>query len=111
MIFKKGAEIITSVLEEPFSETREDIGFSPVGLDEPYRVFTAKDPIGFKGRDTNLFGYTLNNPLNLTDISGFCPNKKSENVGGPKSNPQQAEMDNPLPKLPTFSEAFTNSNN
>jgi hypothetical protein len=37
----------------------------------PYRVFTAKDPIGFNGGDTNLFGYVASNPLNKKDPLGL----------------------------------------
>jgi len=33
--------------------------------------WTAKDPIRFKGGDTNLYGYVLNDPVNLTDPSGL----------------------------------------
>ncbi|MCG7940360.1 MAG: PKD domain-containing protein [Candidatus Thiodiazotropha lotti] len=33
--------------------------------------WTAKDPIGFAGGDTNLYGYVLNDPVNLIDIYGF----------------------------------------
>jgi len=33
--------------------------------------WTAKDPIGFSGGDTNLFGYVLNDPVNLIDSSGL----------------------------------------
>ena len=32
--------------------------------------WTAKDPIGFAGGDTNLYGYVLNDPVNLVDPSG-----------------------------------------
>jgi RHS repeat-associated protein len=32
--------------------------------------WTAKDPILFNGGDTNLFGYVLNDPVNLTDPRG-----------------------------------------
>ena len=32
--------------------------------------WTAKDPIGFVGGNTDLFGYVQNDPLNLTDPSG-----------------------------------------
>jgi RHS repeat-associated protein len=33
--------------------------------------WTAKDPVGFAGRDTNLFGYTLNGPVNVVDPVGL----------------------------------------
>jgi len=33
--------------------------------------WTAKDPIRFKGGDTNLYGYVLNDPLNLIDPLGL----------------------------------------
>ena len=32
--------------------------------------WTAKDPIRFEGRDTNLYGYVLNDPLNAIDPKG-----------------------------------------
>ena len=51
--------------------------------------WTAKDPIGFAGGDANLYGYVLNDPVNFVDPLGL--------------------FDNPLPKLPTFSEAFPSS--
>ncbi len=34
--------------------------------------WTAKDPIFFPGRDTNLYGYVLNNPVNLVDPYGLA---------------------------------------
>ena len=33
--------------------------------------WTAKDPIGFDGGDTNLYGYALSNPLNYFDLDGL----------------------------------------
>jgi RHS repeat-associated protein len=33
--------------------------------------WTAKDPIRFKGGDTNLYGYVLNDPVNLVDSLGL----------------------------------------
>ncbi len=33
--------------------------------------WTAKDPIGFDGGDTNLYGYVLNDPVNITDVLGL----------------------------------------
>jgi RHS repeat-associated protein len=35
--------------------------------------WTAKDPIKFKGIDTNLYGYVLNNPLHFIDLDGLIP--------------------------------------
>ena len=36
--------------------------------------WTAKDPIGFNGGDTNLYGYVLNDPLNWVDPNGLEAN-------------------------------------
>jgi RHS repeat-associated protein len=33
--------------------------------------WTAKDPLRFKGGDSNLFGYVENNPVDVTDASGL----------------------------------------
>jgi RHS repeat-associated protein len=35
--------------------------------------WTAKDPILFDGGDTNLYGYVLNDPMNLNDPKGLSP--------------------------------------
>ena len=38
---------------------------------DPYTgKWTAKDPIGFAGGDSNLYGYVLNDPVNLVDSRG-----------------------------------------
>ena len=38
---------------------------------DPYTgKWTAKDPIGFAGGDSNLYGYILNDPVNLVDPRG-----------------------------------------
>ena len=51
--------------------------------------WTAKDPIFFAGGDTDLYGYVLNDPVNNLDPLG---------------------LKNPLPHLPTITEAFPMSN-
>ena len=35
--------------------------------------WTAKDPIGFAGGDTNLYGYVANDPVNFIDRTGQSP--------------------------------------
>jgi RHS repeat-associated protein len=35
--------------------------------------WTAKDPIGFAGKDTNLYGYVFSDPINYIDIRGEGP--------------------------------------
>jgi RHS repeat-associated protein len=35
--------------------------------------WTAKDPIGFDGRDLNLYRYVFNDPINLSDPFGLLP--------------------------------------
>jgi RHS repeat-associated protein len=35
--------------------------------------WTAKDPILFAGGDANLYGYVINDPVNLTDPKGLSP--------------------------------------
>ena len=51
--------------------------------------WTAKDPIFFAGGNTDLYGYVLNDPVNLIDPIG---------------------LENPFPHLPTITEAFPMSN-
>lgn len=35
--------------------------------------WTAKDPIAFAGRDTNMYAYVGNDPANAIDVDGLCP--------------------------------------
>ena len=43
--------------------------------------WTAKDPIGFGGGDTNLFGYVFNDPVNGFDLDGFIETTASLGSG------------------------------
>lgn len=42
--------------------------------------WAVKDPISFSGGDTNLYGYVLSDPLNITDVVGTCPPKLLEDI-------------------------------
>jgi hypothetical protein len=75
---KKEGKIAAAFLDSYSSESREAIGFAPVGLDEPYRVFISEDPIGLKG-GINKFSYVGNNSVNYIDPLGL---KFSWGVGG-----------------------------
>ena len=33
----------------------------------------SQSPIGFAGGDSNLYGYVLNDPVNLVDVLGLLP--------------------------------------
>jgi uncharacterized protein RhaS with RHS repeats len=35
--------------------------------------WTAKDPIGFAGGDSNLYGYVMSDPVNWIDADGLVP--------------------------------------
>ena len=77
-------------------EPHEDIGFLPIGLDEPYRVLTAKDPIGFGGGDTNIYGYVLQDPVNWHDNNGFW------GIGQPSLQPRMdpGQINHPAIQMP-----------
>jgi len=46
------------------------VRFGARDYDARTRRWTAKDPIGFGGGDTNLYAYTMNDPLNFIDPNG-----------------------------------------
>ena len=48
--------------------------------------WTSKDPIRFSGRDTNLYGYVLNDPVNLYDLNGLAPIRPRRSEDGCPAN-------------------------
>ena len=47
--------------------------------------WTSKDPIGFKGGDSNLYGYVLNDPVNLVDPWGLYNDPRLNGKGVPNA--------------------------
>ena len=47
--------------------------------------WTAKDPIGFDGGDTNLYGYVLQDPVDLVDQFGLYIDPRLNGKGVPKA--------------------------
>ncbi len=50
-----------------------DTGLTQFGVrdyDPETGRWTAKDPIGFRGLDSNLYGYVFNDPINAVDLDG-----------------------------------------
>ncbi|WP_333033329.1 MULTISPECIES: RHS repeat-associated core domain-containing protein [unclassified Microcoleus] len=62
--------------------------------------WTAKDPIGFAGGDGNLYGYIVNEPVNLTDPSGLDPNPQVPSPGN-LGLPPLSQPNISLPTPPT----------
>jgi len=58
---------------------------------DPYTgKWMAKDPIGFAGGDSNLYGYVLNDPVNFVDVFGL----DSDNKQFPYNNSNNDPMKN-----------------
>lgn len=86
--------VAQEITYDPFGEVISDSnpGFQPFGFagglyesltglthfgareyDAGLGRWTSVDPIGFGGGDTNLYGYVVQDPVNLMDPSGFYP--------------------------------------
>src|SRR5690606_12982623 len=63
-----------------------DTGLVSFGLrdyDPALGRWTSKDPIGFAGGDTDLYGYVFADPVNLIDPSGLhCPRRRFRRSAG-----------------------------
>jgi RHS repeat-associated protein len=84
-----GATVAGSSATNPYGYTgREDDGtglyyYRARYLDPARQRFVAEDPIGFDAGDVNLYAYTFNNPVNLTDPTGeFVPQLIGCAIGG-----------------------------
>jgi RHS repeat-associated protein len=49
--------------------------------------WTTKDPILFRGRDTNLYNYAFSDPINRVDPTGLAPCPDGPGGGGPGGGP------------------------
>ena len=64
--------------------------------------WTAKDPIGFDGGDSNLYGYVLGDPVNFIDSEGLaksqglCKGKKNLNTEGFNKQSKASELERAL---------------
>jgi len=56
-----------------YDEDTKLIRFGYRDYDSYTGKWTAKDPILFAGGDSNLYGYVLNDPVNLVDVDGLLP--------------------------------------
>ncbi len=63
--------------------------------------WTAKDPIRFTGRDTNFYGYVLNDPINATDPFGLKIRPQTPNQ---RNLPFETRPNGPIMRPPTEQE-------
>ncbi|MBF0635195.1 MAG: hypothetical protein HQK85_11100, partial [Nitrospinae bacterium] len=54
-----------------FDQHTKLVRFGARDYDSEVGRWTSKDPIGFDGGDVNLYGYVVNNPVNLSDSLGL----------------------------------------
>jgi RHS repeat-associated protein len=54
--------------------------------------WTAKDPIRFKGRDTNLYDYSFTDPINFLDLDGRNTTAAGAAIGGSVGGPAGAAI-------------------
>ncbi len=72
--------------------------------------WTSKDPIGFEGGDTNLYGYVVNDPVNWTDPAGLSKGGR-QNIEGsdPLMDPGKINDIKRALKDPNISQARKNA--
>lgn len=56
-----------------YERTNKLVRFGARDYDPEIGRWLSKDPIRFDGKDSNLYGYVLQNPINLFDPSGLSP--------------------------------------
>ena len=55
----------------------------------------SKDPVLFKGKDTNLYGYVLQDPINLIDPKGTWPEWLDDGLCGISGKCDPSDIDSP----------------
>jgi hypothetical protein len=75
--------------------------------------WTSKDPIKFKGRSTNLYGYVLNDPVNWIDLGGYIQVKPGANIKNlsPQIRATFPVIDSYIQSNTPFSEGIITSGN
>jgi RHS repeat-associated protein len=75
--------------------------------------WTSKDPIKFKGRSTNLYGYVLNDPVNWIDLGGYIQVKPGANIKNlsPEMRATFPVIDSYIQSNTPFSEGIITSGN
>lgn len=94
----------------------QDTGLTRFGArdyDPEIGRWTSKDPIGFRGGDTNLYGYVLSDPVNFVDPLGLIQVKPGANINNlnPVISNQFSAIDRAVQGNSSHSEAVITSGN
>jgi RHS repeat-associated protein len=54
----------------------------------------SRDPLRIQGGEINLYAYVNDNPINLLDLFGLCPNNSGENTGQDNQAQNASDWDN-----------------